>query len=60
MALQTTWFFLWGLIWALFFITGGYDLGIGSLYPFLGKTEMDKRSVDNPLWLREAELSNDA
>ena len=42
MALQTTWFFLWGLIWALFFITGGYDLGIGSLYPFLGKTEMDK------------------
>ena len=53
MALQTTWFFLWGLIWALFFVTGGYDLGIGSLYPFLGKTEQDKRMMINakgPLW----------
>ena len=53
MALQTTWFFLWGLIWALFFITGGYDLGIGSLYPFLGKTDLDKRTIINakgPLW----------
>lgn len=53
MALQTTWFFLWGLIWALFFTTGGYDLGIGSLYPFLGKTEQDKRMMINakgPLW----------
>ncbi|CAD7839388.1 MAG: Cytochrome d ubiquinol oxidase subunit II (EC 1.10.3.-) [Olavius algarvensis Delta 4 endosymbiont] len=53
MELQTTWFFLWGLIWALFFVTGGYDLGIGSLYPFLGKTELDKRMMINakgPLW----------
>jgi cytochrome d ubiquinol oxidase subunit II len=53
MDLQTIWFFLWGLIWALFFITGGYDLGLGSLYPFLGKTEMDKRTIINakgPLW----------
>ena len=53
MDLQTVWFFLWGLIWALFFITGGYDLGIGSLYPLLGKTETDKRTIINakgPLW----------
>ena len=53
MELQTTWFFLWGLIWALFFVTGGYDLGLGSLYPLLGKSEMDKRTIINakgPLW----------
>lgn len=53
MELQTTWFFLWGLLWALFFVTGGYDLGLGALYPFLGKTETDKRTIINakgPLW----------
>jgi cytochrome d ubiquinol oxidase subunit II len=53
MALQTTWFFLWGLLWAVFFITDGYDLGIGSLYPVLGKSESDKRIMINamgPLW----------
>ncbi len=51
--MQSIWFFLWGLLWALFFITDGFDLGIGSLYPFLGKTETDKRTMINamgPLW----------
>lgn len=53
MVLQTIWFFLWGLLWALFFMTDGYDLGIGTLYPFLGKTDQDKRIMINalgPLW----------
>ncbi len=53
MAMQSTWFFLWGLLWALFFVTDGFDFGIGSLYPFLGKTETDKRTMINamgPLW----------
>lgn len=53
MALQTTWFFIWGLLWALFFMTDGFDLGIGSLYPFLGKSERDKRVMIQsvgPLW----------
>ncbi|MFZ1201617.1 MAG: cytochrome d ubiquinol oxidase subunit II [Desulfobacterales bacterium] len=53
MELQTTWFFIWGLLWAVFFITDGFDLGIGTLYPFLGKTENDKRVMINamgPLW----------
>jgi len=51
--MQSLWFFIWGLLWAVFFITGGFDLGIGSLYPFLGKTETDKRTMINakgPLW----------
>ncbi|HSO19274.1 MAG TPA: cytochrome d ubiquinol oxidase subunit II [Desulfosarcina sp.] len=53
MLLQSTWFFLWGLLWAVFFMTDGFDLGIGSLYPFLGKSERDKHTMIHamgPLW----------
>jgi len=53
MVLQATWFFLWGLLWALFFMTDGFDFGVGTLYPFLGKTDLDKRKMINslgPLW----------
>ena len=53
MELQTIWFFLWGLLWAVFFITDGFDFGVGTLYPFLGKTDQDKRRMLNsigPLW----------
>lgn len=53
MILQSTWFFLWGLLWAVFFITDGFDFGIGTLYPFLGKSDRDKRLMINamgPLW----------
>jgi cytochrome d ubiquinol oxidase subunit II len=53
MALQSIWFFLWGLLWALYFMTDGFDLGIGALYPILGKTDQDKNTMINamgPLW----------
>jgi len=53
MILQSIWFFLWGLLWALFFITDGFDLGLGTLYPFLGKSEQDKQVMIHaigPLW----------
>jgi cytochrome d ubiquinol oxidase subunit II len=53
MDMQTIWFFLWGLLWALFFVTDGFDFGIGTLYPFLGKKDEDKRAMINamgPLW----------
>ena len=53
MTLESTWFFLWGLLWAVYFMTDGFDLGIGTLMPFLGKTEADKRVMVNsigPLW----------
>lgn len=53
MVLQSTWFFLWGLLWAIFFITDGFDFGVGILYPFLGKSETDKRTMIasiGPLW----------
>ena len=53
MDLQAIWFFLWGLCWAVFFITDGFDFGIGTLLPFLGKEENDRRVMVNavgPLW----------
>jgi cytochrome d ubiquinol oxidase subunit II len=53
MTLESTWFFLWGLLWAVYFLTDGFDLGIGTLMPFIGKTEKDKRVMVNsigPLW----------
>jgi cytochrome d ubiquinol oxidase subunit II len=53
MVLETIWFFLWGLLWAIFFITDGFDLGIGCMIPFLGENEMEKRKMYNaigPVW----------
>ena len=53
MILQSVWFFLWGLLWAVFFITDGFDLGLGTLYPFLGRSEADRQVMIHsmgPLW----------
>ena len=53
MILESIWFFLWGLLWAVFFMTDGMDFGVGSLYLYVGKTDKEKRSVINaigPLW----------
>ena len=53
MDLQAIWFFLWGLLWAIFFMTSGFDFGIGTLLPFIGKSDDEKRSVIaslGPLW----------
>lgn len=53
MELQTVWFFIWGLLWAVFFMTDGANFGIGTLYPFMGKSDEDKRIMLNsigPVW----------
>jgi cytochrome d ubiquinol oxidase subunit II len=53
MILQDIWFFVWGLLWAIYFLTDGFDLGIGSLLPFLGKDEDSKKvmiTAMGPLW----------
>lgn len=53
MELHIIWFYLWGLLWAVYFMTDGYDLGIGSLFPFLGRSNEDRRIMLNtmgPLW----------
>jgi len=51
--LETIWFILWGLLWAIYFALDGFDLGIGSLMPLLAKNETDKRVIYNaqyPYW----------
>ena len=53
MILQTIWFFLWGLLWAIFFMTDGFDFGIGTLLPFLGRKDEERRIMLNamgPFW----------
>jgi cytochrome bd ubiquinol oxidase subunit II len=53
MIFQDIWFFLWGLLWAVYFITDGFDLGIGILLPVLGKDIHQKKvmvAAMGPLW----------
>jgi cytochrome d ubiquinol oxidase subunit II len=53
MLLESVWCFIWALLWAIFFMTDGFDFGVGTLYPFLGKTDEEKRIMINslgPLW----------
>ena len=51
--LASIWFVLWGVLWAVYFILDGFDLGAGSLLPILAKNEAEKRAVFNatgPFW----------
>jgi cytochrome d ubiquinol oxidase subunit II len=43
--LQSIWFFLWGILWAVYFMLDGYDLGLGTLMPFLARSETDRRII---------------
>jgi len=50
---ETIWFFLWGLLWAVYFALDGFDLGMGSLLPFITRDESEKRMIFNaagPYW----------
>lgn len=51
--LETIWFVLWGLLWAVYFILDGFDFGLGTLLPFLAKNNNDKVAIYNaagPYW----------
>lgn len=51
--LETIWFAIWGVAWAVYFLLDGFDLGLGTLFPFLAKSEVDKRTIVNamgPYW----------
>ncbi|MBF0474255.1 MAG: cytochrome d ubiquinol oxidase subunit II [Deltaproteobacteria bacterium] len=51
--LETTWFVLWGVLWAVYFMLDGFDLGLGVLQRFLPKDETEKRiiySIMGPVW----------
>jgi cytochrome d ubiquinol oxidase subunit II len=51
--LETIWFILWGVLWAAYFMLDGFDLGLGTLLPFLAKDETDRRILYTsmgPFW----------
>jgi cytochrome bd ubiquinol oxidase subunit II len=51
--LESIWFLLWGILWAVYFSLGGFDLGVGILSPFLGKSEGEKNALlgsIGPFW----------
>jgi cytochrome d ubiquinol oxidase subunit II len=51
--LETTWFVIWGVAWAVYFMLDGFDLGLGLLSPFISKTETERRIAVNamgPFW----------
>jgi cytochrome d ubiquinol oxidase subunit II len=53
MALQTLWFVLWGLLWAVYFMLDGFDFGAGMLRFFLTRDETDRRvslAAIGPVW----------
>jgi len=51
--LETIWFILWGVLWAFYFMLDGFDLGAGTLMPFVAKNDAEKslvyRSI-GPFW----------
>lgn len=53
MSLADIWFVLIGVLFAGYAVFDGFDLGVGALYPFLGKSESDKavmRRAIGPVW----------
>jgi len=51
--LPIIWFILWGVLWAVYFMLDGFDLGMGTLMPFLAKDETDRRVIYRalgPFW----------
>lgn len=51
--LETTWFVIWGILWAVYFMLDGFDLGIGSLMPVLTHSDSERRLAYNamgPFW----------
>ena len=43
--LETIWFLLWGLLWSVYFMLDGFDLGLGTLIPFLGRNDFERRLI---------------
>jgi len=43
--LETIWFMLWGILWAVYFMLAGYDLGLGTLVPFVATTAEERKQL---------------
>ncbi|MBI5249750.1 MAG: cytochrome d ubiquinol oxidase subunit II [Desulfomonile tiedjei] len=51
--LETIWFYIWGLLWAIYFMLDGFDLGLATLRPFLARNDTENRIIYNsmgPFW----------
>jgi cytochrome bd ubiquinol oxidase subunit II len=51
--LETIWFAVWGIAWAVYCMLDGFDLGLGLLLPVLGRTNTHRRVIYNaqgPFW----------
>jgi cytochrome d ubiquinol oxidase subunit II len=51
--LLSIWFFLWGLLWAVYFMLDGFDLGLGALSPFIAKNPKERATIYHaigPFW----------
>lgn len=47
------WFLLWGVLWAVYFMLDGSDLGLGTVMPAVAKTEEERKLVYramSPFW----------
>lgn len=49
MALNTLWFILIAVLYTGFFILEGFDFGVGIVLPFLGKNDLQRRSIINTI-----------
>ncbi len=49
MDLGTTWFILWGVLWAVYFVLDGFDFGIGIIRPFFSKNDTETRIMYNAM-----------
>jgi cytochrome d ubiquinol oxidase subunit II len=53
MTFQNIWFVLWGVLWTVYFVTDGFDLGAGMLQLFLARDEKEHQAVIGsvgPFW----------
>jgi len=53
LALHTLWFILLAILWVGFFVLEGFDLGVGALHTFVGRTDTEQRVAINtigPWW----------
>src|SRR5512142_1479110 len=53
MELTTIWFALIAILWIGYFVLEGFDFGVGTLLPFLGRTEGERRAIlrtIGPVW----------
>ena len=51
--LQTVWYALIAVLWIGYFVLDGFDLGVGTLLPFIGKDDLRRRVMINtigPVW----------